>query len=83
MNTEPEDTVDYNYHVERVEKVEPPAGMPGDDWHRYVIGRGSSKIEGLKPGAMHEVRQHAETVAEDLNARANRTISTYASRNKK
>lgn len=83
MNPEPEDSNDYLYHVERVEKVATPAGMPEDDWHRYVIGRGSSKIEGLKPGAIHEVRQHAEAIADDLNERANRKISTYASRNKK
>ena len=83
MSDEPVDTTDYLYHVESVEKIAPPAGMPGDDWHRYIIGRGNSKIEGLKPGSLHDVRQHAETVADNLNERANKTISTYASRNKK
>ena len=83
MFDEPEDKNDYLYHVETIEKTDPPAGMPGDDWHRYVIGRGSSKIEGMKPGSMSDVRSHAEAVADDLNERANRKISTYASRNKK
>ena len=83
MFDEPEDHNDYLYRVEHVEKVDAPAGMPGDLWHRYVIGRGKSKIEGMKPGSMAEVRQHAENVADDLNERANKTIYTYASRNKK
>ena len=83
MFDEPEDNTDYLYRVEHVEKVAAPAGLPGDEWHRYVIGRGSSKIEGLKPGNMLDVRQHAESVADDLNERANKKISTYASRNKK
>ena len=36
------------YQVVSVEKTTPPEGMPGDNWHRYVIGQGSAKIEGLK-----------------------------------
>lgn len=80
---EPEDTNDYLYHVESVEKTEAPAGMPGDEWHRYVIGRGSSKLEGLKPGSINDVRHHAQSMADDLNERANKKISTYASRQKK
>ena len=83
MFDEPEDRNDYLYHVEHVEKVDAPADLPGDQWHRYVIGRGTSKIEGLKSGSLAEVRQHAENVAEDLNERANKKISTYASRSKK
>ncbi|MDH5446455.1 MAG: hypothetical protein OEY52_12950 [Gammaproteobacteria bacterium] len=83
MFNEPEDRNDYLYQVESIEKVTPPGDLPGDSWHRYIIGRGDSKIEGLKPGSAAEVRMHAEAVADDLNERANRKISTYASRSKK
>lgn len=68
------------YQVVSVEKITPPEGMPGDDWHRYVIGQGSSQIEGKKPGTLKAVTQHAEAVAEDLNLRKGGGVSTYAPR---
>jgi hypothetical protein len=73
-----DDTNTLKYHVVTVEKTTPPEGLPGDNWHRYVIGQGSSKIEGKKPGSLKAVTQHAETVAEDLNTRKARGGSTYA-----
>jgi len=77
------DTSAREFYVVEVEKTTPPENMPGDNWHRYVIGRGSSKIEGKKPGSLKAVTQHAETVAEDLNARKARGGSTYAPRKRK
>jgi len=71
------------FQVIKVEKTTPPENMPGDNWHRYVIGRGSSKIEGKKPGSLKAVTQHAETVAEDLNTRKANGGSTYAPRKRK
>ena len=68
------------YRVVTVEKTNPPEGMPGDNWHRYVIGQGRARIEGKKPGSLRAVTEHAETVAEDLNSRASRGGSTYAPR---
>lgn len=75
-------TVKVKYHVVSVEKTSPPEGVPGDNWHRYVIGQGTSKIEGKKPGSLQAVTEHAETVAEDLNSRTSRSGSTYAPRKK-
>jgi len=84
MSTEPQDSTRKNrYRVVSVEKTDPPEGMPGSNWHRYVIGQGRSKIEGLKPGSLKTVTQHAETVAEDLNARAAGSNSAYAPRKRK
>ncbi len=78
-----EDNIDIlKYHVVTVEKITPPEGMPGDNWHRYVIGQGNSRIEGKKPGTLKAVTQHAETVVEDLNSRKGRGSSTYAPRKK-
>lgn len=72
----------YKFHVVSVEKTTAPEGLPGDNWHRYVIGQGSSKIEGIKPGTLKAVTQHAEEVVEDLNSRKGRGTSTYAPRKK-
>lgn len=70
------------YCVEIVEKTAPPVGMDGDNWHRYVIGQGSSKIEGKKTGSLKEVKRHAEMLAEGINSRMGGGGSTYAPRKK-
>ena len=70
------------YEVISVEKTAAPEGLPGDNWHRYVIGQGTSRIEGKKPGTLKAVTHHAETVVEDLNSRKGRSKSTYAPRKK-
>jgi len=70
------------YAVVTVEKTTTPEGLPGDNWHRYVIGQGTSKIEGIKPGTLKAVTEHAEAVAEDLNSRTGKGGSTYAPRKK-
>jgi hypothetical protein len=77
------DTNIYKYYVVSVEKTDPPPGMPGDDWYRYVIGQGRSRIEGLKPGSLQAVTEHAELFAEGLNARASKGNSAYVARNRK
>ena len=72
-----------HFFVESVNKIAPPEGMTGDDWHSYTIGYGASKIEGKKPGSLQSVTQHANTVVEDLNARADiKNNSTYAANKK-
>lgn len=58
------------YEVVMVKKITTPGGMPGNNWHRYVIRRDKSEIEGMKPGTLNSVTQHAESVAEDLNLRS-------------
>ena len=68
------------YHVVTVEKTVAPEGMPGDNWHRYVIGQGGSKIEGTKPGSMKAVTEHAKAVAADLNERSGRGGSNNSPR---
>ncbi len=73
-----DETIKLKYHVVTVEKAPPPEGVEGDNWHRYVIGQGSSRIEGLKSGSLKAVTQHAESVAEEFNLRMGRGGSTYA-----
>ena len=84
MSTEPEgNTFDNLYHVVSVEKTGTPEGMPEGNWHRYIIGRGRSTIEGLKPGSLHDVTQHVETLVEGLNERSVKGSSTYVAHKKK
>ncbi len=75
--------VEHKYHVESVEQTDPPDGMPSGDWHRYVIARGRSKIEGFRPGSLKTVTQHAETITEGLNERSFKNTSPYVSRTRK
>lgn len=53
-----------------IKKIAAPEGMPGDNWHRYVIQCNTSVIEGMRPGTLDSVTEHAESVAEDLNLRS-------------
>lgn len=70
------------YTVISVEKTDSPEGLEGDNWHRYILGCGDSTIEGLKPGSLHDVTEHAENVAKDLNERKDSRGSTYAPRSR-
>lgn len=80
------DTKEESYHVVEVTKSSAPKGMTGDDWHLYVIGRGDSVIEGKKTGTLKDVTEHAEELAERINARSDKNgvtyVSTYAPRKK-
>jgi hypothetical protein len=78
MHNDNTDLIQYN--VVSVEKIKAPEGLSGDSWHRYVIGKGNSRIEGKKPGSLLEVTRHAESVVEDLNSRKARGGSTYVPR---
>ena len=71
------------YFVETVEMTQPPEGAPDDNWVRYVIGKGSSKIEGKKIGSLYDVTQHAKNVAECLNSRKDKygSIHIYRKQN--
>ena len=73
-----------HYFVELVEKTSPPEGMAGDNWHSYIIGNGSSIIEGKKPGSLKSVKLHAQSVVDDLNSRADiKNRGAYAANKKR
>ena len=82
MTTKEELHIKEPYRVASVEKIDPPEGMPGNNWHRYVIERGKSTIDGIKPGTLKAVTEHAETVANDLNERAHKGGSYFAPSNR-
>jgi hypothetical protein len=84
MTTEPNSsTKDNKYRVVSVEKVEPPTGMEGNNWYHYVIGQGSSKLEGTRHGTLNAVTKHAEEFAENLNSRSTRGYSAYTANKQK
>jgi len=77
-------SVKNQYRVESVVKADAPEGMTGDDWHCYTITYGKTNIQGMKPGSLFSVTQHAEEFAENLNERSNRYGSqAHSSRKKK
>jgi hypothetical protein len=78
-----EHSKESGYYVVSVEKANPPEGMSGSNWHRYIIQRGEQKIEGLQPGRLKEVTKHAEAFAESLNERFAKSGYTYGTRKKK
>ena len=72
-----DNTNENEYCVEMVETTMAPYGAPDVKWHRYVIGKGTSRIEGKKPGSLQAVTEHAETIAVNLNLRKARSGTMY------
>lgn len=70
------------YDLISVDKIDTPDGLPGDDWYRYVIGQGTSKIEGFRSGSLNAVTKHCEEYTRELNDRINKGGSTYSPRKK-
>ncbi len=69
------------FEVVDVTKITTPDGMDGKNWHSYTIKRGSTEINGQKPGTMKMVTEHANQVAADLNERCGGKLSSpYAAR---
>lgn len=83
MNSDPEDSFATKYQLESIEETNPPEGINTGIWYSYIIGRGTSKINGAKLGTLRSVTEHAESVVEDLNERANKHGSIYVSRTRK
>ena len=79
-NTTPP-SISSKYVLISIEKTEAPEGLPGTNWHEYIIERGNSQIVGKKPGTLKQVTEHAKAMITDLNERSGiPSSSTYASR---
>jgi hypothetical protein len=74
---------DLRYRVISVEKAKAPEGMTGKNWHRYVVGQGTSRIEGLRTGTLKAVTEHVENWVQELNERGVRGYSSFSPRNQK
>ena len=74
---------DKTYHVVAVEKTEPPVGIEGGNWYRYVIAQEEETIVGNRRGTLKQVTQYANECAENLSSRVARGTSSWSSRKKK
>lgn len=74
---------DKTYQVVAVEKSEPPVGIEGGDWYRYVIALEDKTIIGNQRGTLKQVTEYATECAQNLSSRVARGTSSWSSRNKK
>lgn len=74
---------DKTYQVVSVEKTDPPAGIEGGTWYRYVIALEEESIIGNRRGTLKSVTEYAKECAENLSSRVARGTSSWSSRNKK
>lgn len=58
------------YRLYRVEKIEPPTGLQGDDWYRYIVRRKNGDIVGNRCGSRQQVENYAQSFTDALNARS-------------
>ena len=65
------------YEVAEVEKVDGPGGADGDDWYRYVLTRGSSRITCFHRGTQAEVTDYATECEDAFNERNRRGKATH------
>ena len=68
MNDESDDVFfDRKFNITKIEKTDPPEGMQEGEWYRYVIGKGSSEIQGKRPGTLQSLTEHAKEYASNLS----------------
>jgi len=60
------------FNVALVEKVDCPSGATGDDWYRYELVRGASRITGFHRGTREEVTEYATECGMNFNERNRR-----------
>lgn len=59
-----------SYEIVSVRLVEPPTGMEGSNWHRYVIAfEGNNSIQGCRQGNLKVVTGAVEEIVAQLNER--------------
>jgi RNA recognition motif-containing protein len=66
------------FEVTEVKKVEGPGGSGGNDWYRYVLSQGASRITGFHRGTLEEVTEYAVECGAAFNERNQSGRSTYA-----
>lgn len=74
---------DKSYQVVTVEKTDPPRGIEGGNWYRYVIELEGQSIVGNRRGTLKQVTEYARECAESMSTRFARGRSHWSSRNKK
>ena len=57
------------YEIVSVQRAEPPPGLEGSDWYRYVITQGDNTINGCRQGNLKAVTMAVEEIVVQLNER--------------
>ena len=57
------------YEIVSVQRAEPPPGLEGSDWYRYIITQGSNTINGCRQGDLEAVTVAVEEIVVQLNER--------------
>ena len=57
------------YEIVSVQRAEPPPGVEGSDWYRYVITQVSNTINGCRQGDLEAVTLAVEEIVVQLNER--------------
>lgn len=76
-------TMGPEYSLDRIEKIPPLAGMPGDNWYRYIVKRKNGDIVGNRCGSYQQVYDYAQTFTDRLNDRSSASASAPWSRHNK
>jgi hypothetical protein len=59
-----------SYEIVSVQRAEPPPGVEGSDWYRYVIAfGGSNNIQGCRQGNLSAMTGAVEEIVAQLNGR--------------
>jgi len=62
--------VRQSYEMVSVQRAEPPPGMEGSNWYRYVIAfGGTNSIQGCRQGNLSVVTGAVEEIVAQLNER--------------
>ena len=64
-------TLETPYSVDSITRTPSPIADDTRDWHSYVIGQGTNRIVGQRPGSAETVRRAAEDLVTRLNERRN------------
>lgn len=57
------------FKVVSVQRIKPPEGVEGSNWHRYVIVQGANTIHGYRQGDLAAVTSAVEQIVVQLNDR--------------
>ena len=66
----------HSYSLAEVEIAESPDGNNEEDWYRYVLVRGASRITGYHRGTLTEVTEYANECIGQINDRNRYNKST-------
>jgi len=74
---------DKGYQVVSVEKTDPPEGVTGGNWYRYVIELEGQTIVSSRRGTLKQVTEYAKECAANMSNRFSRGRSHWSKRTDK